>query len=83
MGVGSFFARIVWKVPVLALAAGGTVFASTQNTAFQDLAEHPLAVAQNALRWTATIPGEIQVSEFSPTFRFTDSSPVSGGLLSG
>ena len=81
MGGSTFFARCVWKFPVLALAAGGMVFGSTQNTAFQDLAEHPLAVAQNALRWTASIPGEIQVSEFSPSFQFVNASPVSGGLL--
>lgn len=82
MGGCSYFARCVWKFPILTLVAGGLLCGSVQNTAFQDIAAHPDAVTQNGLRWTASIPGADRMSEFSPTFRFADAGPVSGGLLS-
>ncbi len=81
MGDMTAFARLTRKVPLAALAATAMIAASTSSVDFQDLAEHPHAVMQDGVRWTASIPAPPSFSEHSTTFRFADTGPVSGGLL--
>jgi hypothetical protein len=80
MGRVSGLARLLWKVPLVAVTATAALSISATRIQLQDVAALPGAV-QDGPRWTAYIPGPPSTSEYAPTFRFADAGPVTGGLL--
>jgi hypothetical protein len=80
MGGVSSLARLLWKVPLVAMTATAALTVSATAVHLQDVADYEGAVVDGP-RWAAFVPGPPNKSEFEPTFRFGDAGPVSGGLL--
>ncbi|HMB47982.1 MAG TPA: cell wall hydrolase [Afifellaceae bacterium] len=80
MGGVSVLARLLFKVPLVALSATAAISVSASRIHVQDVADLPGAL-RDGPRWSAYIPGPPRTSEYTPTFRFADSGPVTGGLL--
>ena len=52
------------------------VCGSADDASYQDLAEHPRALTQNGVRWTASVPGPVTVSQYGQTFSYNLSGPA-------